>query len=65
MREVEFRDGKRMIPDHLADMMIELPTHTLTYQQAVEQANWKLARDHANRAFESVIQSHFRTSGGG
>jgi len=64
MREVEFRDGKRVIPDHLADMMSELPTHTLTYEQAVEKANWKLASDHANKAFDSAVQGHFRSMGG-
>lgn len=64
MREVEFRDGKRMIPDHLADMMIDLPTHTLTHDEAVEKANWKLASDHANKAFDGLIQSHFRNQGG-
>ena len=59
MREVEFRDGKKVIPDHLADMMIELPTHTMTYEQAVEKANWKLANDHLGRVQERTIQSHF------
>jgi hypothetical protein len=63
-REVEFRDGKRDIPDHLADMMIELPTHTLTYEQAVEKANWKLANDHINRAYDGIVQAHFRNQGG-
>lgn len=65
MREVEFRDGKREIPDHLADMMATLPTHTLRYEEAVEKANWKLASDHVNRAADSVIQSHFGRTGGG
>ena len=65
MREVEFRDGKKILPDHLADMMIDLPTHTLTYEQAVEKANWKLAADHVNRAADGIIQSHFSRTGGG
>lgn len=63
-RVVEFRDGKREIPDHLADIMADLPTHTLTYDQAVEKANWKLATDHINRAADNIIQSHFRNQGG-
>lgn len=64
MREVEFRDGKRLIPNHLADMMTDLPTHTLTYEQAVEKANWRLASDHANKALDGLVQSHFGRTGG-
>ena len=60
MREVEFRDGKRLIPDHLADMMTDLKTHTLTYQQAVDKANWKLASDFVEKAYDGIVQSHFR-----
>lgn len=59
LREVEFRDGKRPIPDHLADMMSGLPTHTLTFEQAKEKANWRLASDHANSAMDALRQSHF------
>jgi len=59
-REVEFRDGKRLIPAHLADLMATLKTHTMTYQQAVDEANWKMASDHINAAQDRVIQSHFR-----
>ena len=60
MREVEFRDGKRLIPDHLADMMADLKTHTMTFEQARDKANWKLASDFANKAMDATIQSHFR-----
>lgn len=65
MAEVEFRDGKRQIPDHLAAMMADLRTHTMTYEQAVEKANWKLADDFANKAVDGLVQSHFRNTGGG
>jgi hypothetical protein len=58
MIEIEFRDGKRLVPDHLADMLADLPTHTLTYEQATEKANWKLASDHLNRVQEQAVQSH-------
>jgi hypothetical protein len=60
VREVEFRDGPRNVPAHLADMMIGLKTHTLTYEEAVEKANWKLASDHVEHAVDGIIQSHFR-----
>lgn len=60
MTEVEFRDGKRLIPDHLADMMVDLPTHTMTHEEAIEKANWKLANDFLGRAQDRIVQSHFR-----
>lgn len=63
MREVEFRDGKRLVPEHLADMMTTFKTHTLTYEQAVEKANWQLAHDHVDRVFDRIVQSHFRDGG--
>lgn len=59
-REVEFRDGKRLIPAHLADMMVDLKTHTMTFDEAVEKANWRLAQDHISAAYDRTIQSHFR-----
>jgi len=59
-REVEFRDGKRLIPAHLADMMVDLKTHTMTFDEAVEKANWKLAQDHVSIAYDRVILNHFR-----
>ena len=59
-REVEFRDGKRMIPAHLADMMVDLKTHTMTFDEAVAKANWKLASDFTNAAADRIVQSHFR-----
>jgi hypothetical protein len=59
-REVEFRDGKRWIPAYLADMMATFKTHTMTYEEAVEKANWKLAADYTNAAADRVIQGHFR-----
>lgn len=64
MALIEFRTGKREVPDHLADMMRDLPTHTLTFEQAVEKANWKLAQDHLSKVQADVLQSHFRDRGG-
>jgi len=64
MRSVSFRDGERMIPDHLADLMDEIETRTLTYQQAVDRANWKMAQDHISRAQASIIQDHLRNERG-
>jgi hypothetical protein len=64
MRELEFRDGKRLVPEHLADMMSGLKTHTMTYEEAVAKANWQLVSDHANRVADEVVQGHFRNRSG-
>ncbi len=64
MIEVTFRDGKRLVVDYLAELMIDLPTRTMTYEQAVEKTNWKLASDYANRQADAAIQSHFRKDSG-
>jgi hypothetical protein len=58
--ELQFRDGKRWVPAHLADMMGDLDTYKLTYAQAKDEANKKMTRDFVNDAFDGVITRHFR-----
>lgn len=41
-------------------MMATLDTHTLTYDEAVEKANWKLASDHIDRVADQFVKGHFR-----
>jgi hypothetical protein len=63
LREVEFRDGNRWIPAYLADMMFDLKTHTMTYEEAVSRANTRLGRDYLDKAYDRIISNHFRTGG--
>lgn len=56
MAEVEFRTGIREVPDHLAKLMGGLETWNMTFEEAVQKANWKLANDFANRAQEAHIR---------
>lgn len=58
--QVEFRTGIREVPDYLADMMRDIPTHTMTFEEAVEKANWRLASDYANRVQGDIIKKWFR-----
>lgn len=60
MALVEFRDGSREVPDHLADLMAGLDTYKLTYEQAKDQANQKLTRDLLDRTQQQLISNHFR-----
>ena len=59
-REIEFRDGKRSVPEYLADLMAGLDTIRFTYDEAVARVNNSLAADHANRAVDRIVQSHFK-----
>jgi hypothetical protein len=36
---LEFRDGKRVVPDYLYPEMSQLETHRITYEQAVREAD--------------------------
>lgn len=54
---VEFKEGWREVPDHLGQLLQNLETWTMTYQEAVEKANWKLAADYANKAQDDIIRA--------
>jgi hypothetical protein len=59
MAIVEFRTGKIEIPDYMADLMVGIPTHKLTYRQAVDAMNAKMLGDHVNRQHDRIIDNHF------
>lgn len=60
---VEFRDGIRDIPDHVANLMQGLDTHRLTYEEAMEKANSGILRRHLRKVEDEVIRNHSRTWG--
>lgn len=57
MAQVEFRDGTREVPDHVADMMIGLDTYKMTYEQAKSESDKKFARDILTKAQQQIIDS--------
>jgi len=59
-QEIQFRDGPRVVPEYLADLMSNLDTIRYTYDEAVTRVNHRLAADHANHAVDKLIQSHFK-----
>lgn len=63
MAEIEFRDGKHEVPDHLAEMMRGLPTHQMTLTEATQAANNSLVGERFNRARQGLITEHFRNFG--
>ena len=60
MSEVQFRDGKRDVAPHLADLMKPLDTYKMTYDQAVTEVNRKLMSDYLGQAQQKLISQHFR-----
>jgi hypothetical protein len=59
MAEVEFRTGKRVIPDYMAELMAGIQTHKMTYDQAVAAMNKKLESNVIDRASDQIINEHF------
>jgi hypothetical protein len=58
--ELEFRDGKRYVPQYLADMMGGIETYRYTYEEARSLANNRLSDDFLNRAQRQAIGDTFR-----
>ncbi len=58
--EIEFRDGKRLVPDYLGVIMAGLETHRMTFDEAVLAANQRLEADFLNAQQDKVLAAHFR-----
>lgn len=59
-REIEFRDGTRLVPDYLGVIMSGLETHRMTYEEAVLTANKRMEADHINAKRDEILAAHFR-----
>lgn len=60
MVELEFRDGKRLVPGYLAAAMDGLETYLMTYSEAVDEGNRQMQRNVFNREIDKHIIGHFR-----
>lgn len=62
MALVEFRDGKREVPDYLADVLrpYEDRMYRITYTEAMEFANRVMMSDHLDRVQARVVNDHFK-----
>lgn len=58
--QLEFRDGSREVPDHLAIHMRGMETFRITYGEAITAVNDKLQRDFINSAAERFVDDHFK-----
>jgi hypothetical protein len=57
--EVEFRDGWRVVPPHVAAMLESIETWTMTYEQAIARANQDMLSRRLEQAQREVIRQHF------
>lgn len=62
MVEVEFRDGFRLVPAHVADMLSKYKTWTMTHEEALRKANTAMAADFANDAMKKIVSRHLETN---
>jgi len=60
MKQVEFRDGARNVPDHVAAMLQRIDTHKMTYSRAMKAAEDEVLGDHVYRAQQALIRDHFK-----
>lgn len=61
---LEFRDGKRAVPDYLFDELRLLETHTMTYEQAVREADKARETRWLGDQQHSIIVGHFSSRRG-
>jgi hypothetical protein len=58
--EVEFRDGVRVVPPHVAAILRDIDTFALTFEEAIQVANQKMTRDYLAKVQRDAISGHFR-----
>ncbi len=58
MVEVEFRDGFRLVPAHVSELLRKYNTWTMTYDEALRKANTAMAADYANDALKRIVSRH-------
>lgn len=57
---VEFRDGEKMVPGHVAVLMKGMATHEMTYTEAIRAANQALLKNRLNQSQRDLVTSHFK-----
>lgn len=60
MAELEFRDGKRVVPDYMETLMVGLPLHKLTYDQAIAAMNQQAVSGVIDRHMDRMLDRHFK-----
>ena len=61
--KLEFRDGPREVPNHLAALLDTDETYTMTFEEAVQLVNQRNLGDRLNRVQSDAIANHFKNLG--
>jgi len=63
MRKVEFRDGEKLVPDHVADLMAQFETHTMTQEEAQRKVNERFLTDRLEKVQGDIVREHLTRFG--
>jgi hypothetical protein len=63
MKEIEFRDGHRLVPDHIARALAALETYQLTYEQAMAKINSSFLTDRLRKVQGDLVSEHLARFG--
>lgn len=58
--KVEFRDGWREVPDHVAMMMSGLETWRWSFEEALRRAEQRMLAERLNKAQADIIRDALR-----
>jgi hypothetical protein len=57
--EKTFRDGKREVPEHLAELMAGMETFRFNFSDAIDEANRRQMGEYLRKAQQDVLRTHF------
>ena len=58
--EIEFRDGTRVVPHHVAAILAQIETWKFTYEEAIKLANSGMLRSALGQIQQRTVNDHFR-----
>jgi len=59
-REMEFRDGKRFVPEYIAVLMGGIETYRMTYEEAIQAGNKQAEETFLNAQQDRILAAHFK-----
>jgi len=63
MREVEFRDGVRLVPAYVADILAAYETYQMTYEEAMKKMNRGFLEERLVNVQSDAIAKHLARYG--
>lgn len=60
MAELEFRDGRHVVPDYLLDDLRQIETFKMTYEEALKAADELRMKHFLNDQMAGVLNAHFK-----